>query len=87
MSPADVTRAPRIEVHETEDALATAIAGELLLRLSDVQAAGREPQIALTGGTIADAVHRELARVRGDHLVLTLPGRLLADAVIRDLLD
>ncbi len=63
MSPADVTRAPRIEVHETEDALATAIAGELLLRLSDVQAAGREPQIALTGGTIADAVHRELARL------------------------
>ena len=45
-------------------ALATAVAGELLL------AAGRRPgsrrtsrRSALTGGTIADAVHRELARL------------------------
>ena len=53
----------RIEVHESSDALATAIAGELLLRLADAQSSGHEPQIALTGGTIADAVHRELARL------------------------
>jgi 6-phosphogluconolactonase len=54
---------PRIEVHETADALATAIAGELLTRLTDAQSSGHEPQIALTGGTIAEAVHRELARL------------------------
>ena len=54
---------PRIEVHESADALATAIAGELLTRLTDAQASGHEPQIALTGGTIADAVHHELARL------------------------
>jgi 6-phosphogluconolactonase len=54
---------PRIEVHETADALATAIAGELLLRLADAQSSGHEPNIALTGGTIADAVHHELARL------------------------
>lgn len=53
----------RIEVHEDRDALATAIAGELLSRLADAQDAGVEPQIALTGGTIADLVHRELARL------------------------
>lgn len=53
----------RIEVHEDQDTLATAIAGELLTRLSDLQQAGTEPQIALTGGTIADVVHRELARL------------------------
>ena len=53
----------RIEVHESADALATAIAGELLTRLADAQSSGHEPQIALTGGTIADAVHRELARL------------------------
>jgi 6-phosphogluconolactonase len=54
---------PRIEVHDSADALATAAAGELLARLADLQAAGREPQIALTGGSIADAVHREVARL------------------------
>ncbi len=54
---------PRIEVHESADALATAVAGELLTRLTDAQSSGHEPQIALTGGTIAEAVHRELARL------------------------
>ncbi len=54
---------PRIEVHETADALATAVAGELLTRLTDAQTSGHEPHIALTGGTIADAVHLELARL------------------------
>ena len=54
---------PRIEVHDTPDALATAVAGELLARLVDAQSAGHEPQIALTGGTIAEAIHRELARL------------------------
>ena len=54
---------PRIEVHESADALATAIAGELLTRLADAQAAGTTPQIGLTGGSIAEAVHREVARL------------------------
>jgi 6-phosphogluconolactonase len=58
-----VSTTPRIEVHDSADALATAAAGELLARLTDLQAAGREPQIALTGGSIADAVHREVARL------------------------
>jgi 6-phosphogluconolactonase len=58
-----VNAPPRIEVHDTSDALATAVAGELLARLVDAQSAGHEPQIALTGGTIAEAVHRELARL------------------------
>jgi 6-phosphogluconolactonase len=54
---------PRIEVHDDAAALATAVAGELLSRLADAQAAGHVPQIALTGGTIADAIHREVARL------------------------
>jgi 6-phosphogluconolactonase len=54
---------PRIEVHDSAHALATAAAGELLARLADLQAAGREPHICLTGGSIADAVHREVARL------------------------
>jgi 6-phosphogluconolactonase len=54
---------PRIEVHPDSATLATAIAGELLTRLADAQAAGGIPQIALTGGTIADQMHREIARL------------------------
>lgn len=54
---------PRIEVHDDAAALATSVAGELLTRLADAQSAGRTPHIALTGGTIAEAVHREVARL------------------------
>ena len=55
--------APRVEVQPDAAALATAVAGELLSRLADAQSAGHEPQIALTGGRIAEAVHHELARL------------------------
>ncbi len=55
--------APRVEVQPDAAVLATAVAGELLSRLADAQSAGHEPQIALTGGGIAEAVHHELARL------------------------
>ncbi len=58
-----MTMSPRIEVHESSAALATAVAGELLTRLADVQAAGHEPHVGLTGGTVAEAVHHELGRL------------------------
>jgi 6-phosphogluconolactonase len=54
---------PLVEVHEDAGALASSVAGELLNRLANAQTAGHTPQIALTGGSIADAVHRELARL------------------------
>ena len=54
---------PRVEVHDDDAALATAVAGALLTRLAEAQADGQEPQIALTGGTIAEKVHRELGRL------------------------
>src|SRR5262245_46041179 len=54
---------PRVEVHPDSATLATAVAGELLSRLADAQAAGGVPQIALTGGTIAEEIHREIARL------------------------
>ncbi|MGH3362941.1 MAG: 6-phosphogluconolactonase [Nocardioides sp.] len=57
--------APRIEVHGSAASLASAVAGALVARLVEAQANGREPQVALTGGTIADAVNRELARLSG----------------------
>jgi 6-phosphogluconolactonase len=54
---------PRIEVHDDAAALASAVAGALASRLAAAQARGEQAQIALTGGTVADAVHHELARV------------------------
>ena len=54
---------PRIEVHVDAADLATSVAGELISRIEDAQARGEEPQIVLTGGTIAEHVHRELARM------------------------
>ena len=51
----------KVEVHPDADALATAVAGELLSRLAGIQATGEVPVIALTGGTIADVIHREIA--------------------------
>jgi 6-phosphogluconolactonase len=58
--------APRIEVHVDSADLATSVAGELITRLEDAQARGEEPQIGLTGGSIAEAVHRELGRMGRD---------------------
>ena len=57
------TPPPLVEVHPDADTLATAVAGELLNRIADAQAAGHVPNVGLTGGTIADAVHREIARL------------------------
>lgn len=58
-----MTSAPRVEVHPDASTLATVVAGELLTRLADAQSAGHTPQIALTGGTIAEDIHREIARL------------------------
>jgi 6-phosphogluconolactonase len=58
-----MTTEPLIEVHDDAAALATAVAGELLARLADSQSAGRVPAVVLTGGSIADAVHAEVARL------------------------
>jgi len=54
---------PRIEVHDDASALAAAVAGELVSRLAQAQSREEQPHVALTGGTIADAVHHELARL------------------------
>jgi oxygen-independent coproporphyrinogen-3 oxidase len=57
----------------------------LELRLSDGLDLG-----VLTGSErnrVDELLARDLAEVNGDRLTLTLPGRLLADGVVRDLLD
>jgi 6-phosphogluconolactonase len=54
---------PRLEVHDDASTLAAAVAGALVSRLAQAQLRGEQPHVALTGGTIADAVHHELARL------------------------
>ena len=54
---------PRIEVYDDRSALTAAVAGALVSRLAAAQAKGGQPAIALTGGSVADAVHHELARL------------------------
>ena len=54
---------PRVEVHASPDELATAVAGAFLRLLTVRQGAGDIPQIGLTGGTIAEKIHREIARL------------------------
>ena len=49
--------------HEDAGEVAADVATRLLELLESAQADGREPQIALTGGTIAELVHREVARL------------------------
>jgi len=45
------------------DALAATVARRLLERLAAMQAEGRVPHIALTGGTIAEVLHRRIAEL------------------------
>ena len=57
---------PRVEVHPDAEALAHAVAGAFLERIGAAQANGETPQVALTGGSIAEAVHTRLGDVGND---------------------
>ena len=50
-----------IEVRDDAATLARTVAERLVARLAEVQAAGRVPSLALTGGTIAEEIHRQVA--------------------------
>ncbi|HXH78583.1 6-phosphogluconolactonase [Nocardioides sp.] len=60
---------PRTVVHDDASGLVSEVASLLLERLEEAQARGETPQIGLTGGSIADALHRELARRAPDSSV------------------
>jgi 6-phosphogluconolactonase len=53
---------PEVVVRDDARDLARHVASALLDLVEQVQAEGRVPKVCLTGGTIADAVHREVAR-------------------------
>jgi 6-phosphogluconolactonase len=54
---------PRVEVHVDAADLAASVAGAFLRLLTVRQAAGEIPQVALTGGTIAERIHTEIAQL------------------------
>ena len=54
--------APQLHRSDSAEELADLVAGTLVRTLADVQRQGRVPSVALTGGTIADAIHRTLAQ-------------------------
>ena len=60
---------PEVRRHDDADVLVGDIASALLDRLEAAQARGEVPQVGLTGGTIAEELHRELARRAVDSAV------------------
>jgi len=54
--------APRVVSHESADVLVGDVASALLDRIETAQARGDVPHVGLTGGSIAEMLHRELAR-------------------------
>ena len=61
--------APDVRRHDDADALVGDVASALLDRLEAAQSRGEVPQIGLTGGSIAEQLHRELARRAPDSSV------------------
>lgn len=64
-----MTAQPEVIVHDDAGTLAGDVASRFLARLEEAQARGEDPQVALTGGSIADAIHREIARRAADSSV------------------
>lgn len=52
---------PLVAVHPSADMLAESVCARLVTALVDVQASGQVPSWVLTGGTVADRVHRAVA--------------------------
>lgn len=53
--------APSVVIHRNAEALAEAVAGRLITRLVDAQSSGRTASLVLTGGSVADRIHRAVA--------------------------
>lgn len=61
--------APEVRRHDDADVLVGDVASALLDRIEAAQARGEIPDIGLTGGSIAEELHRELARRAADSSV------------------
>jgi 6-phosphogluconolactonase len=61
--------AVRVVRHESADILVGDVSSALLARIEAAQARGEVPHVGLTGGSIAETLHRELARRAPDSSV------------------
>jgi 6-phosphogluconolactonase len=61
--------APIVHVERTADLLAEAVAGRLVTMLVELQSSGRVPHWVLTGGTIAEKIHRAVRSSPTHHAV------------------
>lgn len=52
---------PTVVVHRSPEGLAEAVAARLVTHLVNIQSGGRTARVVLTGGTIADKIHRAVA--------------------------
>ncbi len=57
-----------IRILPNADAVAYAVAEELVARLADIQAEGRLPSVVLTGGTVANQIYRAIATLPSAHV-------------------
>ena len=64
-----MAEAPRVSRHQDADILVGDVSSALLDRIEAAQARGEVPHVALTGGSIAESLHRELARRAPDSSV------------------
>ncbi len=53
-----MSESPELFSFQGDDELARSVAARLVKALTDIQTSGRVPAVALTGGTIADKIHR-----------------------------
>jgi len=58
-----------VEIRPTPAEVAALVAERFLTRIAAAQAEGREPHVALTGGTVARLVHRQIALRASEHPV------------------
>ena len=58
-----------INVSPDAEALARTVAEQLVQRLAAIQASGKVPSVALTGGTIADAIYQAVAKLPSSDVV------------------
>lgn len=56
----------QVEILPDSASLALTVAEQLLVRLAAIQSEGRVPSVVLTGGTIAEEVHRAAAALESD---------------------
>lgn len=58
-----MTASEEVRRSDSRAELATSVAAALLERLAEAQSRGEVPHVGLTGGSIADELHREVARL------------------------